>query len=164
MAKGAREGTGDEVASPEQCPEFEYVGTKTGTTQKVATEVSLHVEWPRQIEVAAEGRRWSTADHRALIGQSRNLGFHERICYTSSMCVVGRLPGGEREVLVLLVVDEPRSRKKFGADVAGPTAVAIMRRAHGLPPVASVEPEAKSALSASAFNNLDVPWAEEASW
>ncbi len=164
LATGAREGTGDDVASPEQCPEFSYVGTKTGTTEKVPTEVSLHVEWPRQIELAAEGLPWTTAEHRALIGERQNLGFHERICYTSSMCVVGRLPGNEREVLVLLVVDEPRSRKKFGADVAGAAAVAIMRHAHGLPRVAGAQPKPPRPPGATAFNDSEVPWAEEASW
>lgn len=164
MATGAREGTGRDVASPEHCPELSYVGTKTGTTEKVPSEVSLHVEWPRQLELSAAGRPWTRAEYRALIGARDNLGLRNT-CYTSSMCAVGAVPladGTERELLVLVVVDEPRARRKFGADVAGPAAVAILRRALGLPPVAGAPQAAPEAPGAGAFADLDLPWAEEA--
>jgi len=158
MAFAAREGTGEDLASPEHCPEFDYVGTKTGTTEKVESEVSLHVEWPRQSELRAAGIPWSLEEYKALIGKRNNLG-RRRTCYTSSMCAVGRV--GERELLVLVVVDEPRSKLKFGSDVAGPTAMRLLRRAHGLCAVHDAEPAPPTPLTASAFNADDLPWARE---
>ncbi len=168
MAVGAREGTGARVASPELCPEFDYIGTKTGTTEKVPTEVSLHVEWPRQLELEAQGKPWSSAEHRALIGKRANLGIRNT-CYTSSMCAIGRI--GERELMTLIVVDEPRSRHKFGADVAGRAAVRMLRRAHGLAPdykgegdpaqpsLATEVATRAAAAGEAAFNHQELPWA-----
>src|SRR5262249_22331401 len=54
---------------------------------------------------------------------------HRGACYTSSMCAFGHLPGDEREVMVYVVVDEPRGGKKYGADVAGPAAGGILEAA-----------------------------------
>jgi hypothetical protein len=55
-------------------------------------------------------------------------------CYTSSMCAWGRLasegPDG-REVMVLVVVEEARGGKRYGADVAGEAAASILREALG---------------------------------
>jgi hypothetical protein len=48
------------------------------------------------------------------------------------MCAFGRLPESDREVIVLVVVDEPRGGKKYGADVAGRAAVSILKEALGL--------------------------------
>jgi len=164
MATGAEEGTGRHVASRAQCPEFEYLGTKTGTTEKVESEVSLHVEWPRQLELSARGEPWTVAEYKALRGQRNNLGLR-RTCYTSSMCAVGRLPGDPRELLVLLVVDEPRSKVKFGSDVAGPAAIAILRRAFGLDPRPADQRAAEELAAApvrpprAAFADDELPWA-----
>jgi cell division protein FtsI/penicillin-binding protein 2 len=159
MAVGAREGTGDRVASPAHCPEFSYVGTKTGTTEKVSTEVSLHVEWPRQLELAAQGRPWNVDEYRALIGKRHNLGIRNT-CYTSSMAAVGRV--GDRELLTMVIVDEPRSRRKFGADVAGKATMRILRQAHGLSAEVDAAPAVQLAPGRVAFNDQDLPWAEEA--
>jgi cell division protein FtsI/penicillin-binding protein 2 len=118
MLLGAREGTGDRVSRPDL-----VMGTKTGTAEKVSTELCLHVE---HAHLALE-HACSKACLRALRGQKA----HRRSCYTSSMCTFGRLPDSPREVLVFVVVDEPRGRAKYGADVAGKAAVAILARALG---------------------------------
>jgi hypothetical protein len=93
---------------------------------------------------------------------AREHGNGGQTCYTSSMCAVGRLAGETRELMVLIVVDGPRSKAKFGSEVAGPTAVAILRRASGLEPYPDTEPEEDtSAVTPSAFNSRDFPWAED---
>jgi hypothetical protein len=48
------------------------------------------------------------------------------------MAVFGRLHGSPRELLVLVVADEPRGKEKYGSKVAGPAAVSILREALGL--------------------------------
>ena len=48
------------------------------------------------------------------------------------MCIFGRVLGTEREVLVLVVGDEPRGKHKYGSAVAGETAVAILKEALGV--------------------------------
>ena len=163
MALAAETGTGRHVASSEQCGEFAYIGTKTGTTEKVETEVSLHVEWPRQIELAAAGKPWSRSEYKALVGKRANLGLRQT-CYTSSMCAIGALQEGGRELLVFVVVDEPRSRRKFGSDVAGPTTVRILRRAHGLRTAAESSVPARRELSSEAFSISELPWTGEEDW
>jgi cell division protein FtsI/penicillin-binding protein 2 len=120
MRMGAREGTGKKV----YCPYLE-MGTKTGTAEKVRVEVCLHAELLHNL---VHGCRGAKACRKALVGAH---DAHRGPCYTSSMCAFGRLPGTEREVMVLVVVDEPRGSLKFGADVAGPAAVAILEEALG---------------------------------
>lgn len=117
MAMGAREGTGRKV----YCPYLE-MGTKTGTAQKVGNEVCLHVELQHNRDHGCRGAR---ACRKALVHAKRDHG----TCYTSSMCAFGRVPGTQREVMVLVVVDEPRGVKKYGSDVAGPAAAAILEEA-----------------------------------
>lgn len=120
MKLGAREGTGAKVYDPSI-----VMGTKTGTAQKVGDEVCLHVEAEHHLHHA--GCTGSRACRQKLVGQKP----HRGLCYTSSMCIFGRLPDSEREVLVLVVVEEPRKGRKFGADVAGPAAYAILAEALG---------------------------------
>ncbi|MFN0009443.1 MAG: penicillin-binding transpeptidase domain-containing protein [Planctomycetota bacterium] len=117
MAMGAREGTGRKV----YCPYLE-MGTKTGTAQKVGSEVCLHVELQHNRDHGCRGAR---ACRKSLVRAPRDHG----TCYTSSMCAYGRVPGTEREVMVLVVADEPRGSKKYGSDVAGPAAAAILEEA-----------------------------------
>jgi len=117
MAMGAREGTGRKV----YCPYLE-MGTKTGTAEKVGGEVCLHVELQHNREHGCRGAR---ACRKSLVRAPRD----HRTCYTSSMCAYGRVPGTEREVMVLVVADEPRGSKKYGSDVAGPAAGAILEEA-----------------------------------
>jgi len=120
MVLGAREGTGKKV----YCPHLE-MGTKTGTAEKVRDEICLHAELEHNRKHGCRGKR---ACRKALVGVH---DAHRGACYTSSMCAFGRLPGTEREVMVLVVVDEPRGGLKFGADVAGSAAVAILEEALG---------------------------------
>jgi len=161
MALGASEGTGRRVAHPSEHPEFDYIGTKTGTTQKVPTELCLHVELPHNVRHELEGSRCTRACRKSMVG-ARDHARRRRTCYTSSMCVVGRLPGSSSELLVFLVVEDPRSSAKFGSDVAGPAAVAILRRAFGLPPKSGAQPEQTTdAVPVAAFNTRDFPWAED---
>jgi hypothetical protein len=126
MVEGAREGTGRRVA----CDDL-FMGTKTGTAEKVASELCLHVELAHLAAHARDEEGREVTDHRACRAALVGRKAHERSCYTSSMCAFGRVPGTEREVLVLVVVEEPRHRAKFGADVAGPAAVAVLREALG---------------------------------
>jgi cell division protein FtsI/penicillin-binding protein 2 len=162
MEMGAREGTGKRV----YCPYLE-MGTKTGTAEKVPDEVCLHVELEHN---RVHGCRGAIACRRSLVGVHTA---HKGPCYTSSMCAYGRLPGTAREVMVLVVVDEPRGGKKFGADVAGPAAVAILEEALGSrrggvrPPPLTPEgfanldpPHGTARASSAAAASPPLPWEE----
>ncbi|MEM7307517.1 MAG: penicillin-binding transpeptidase domain-containing protein [Planctomycetota bacterium] len=155
MEVGAIEGTGRDLSRPDV-----VMGTKTGTAEKVPTEVCSHVAAAARERFAREGRPFTAKDFAALRGAPRP----HRSCYTSSMCVVGRLTEDpeERELLVLVVVDEPTGKEKFGSKVAGPAATRILREALGLtrggaPTVAVTE--YGFALSGSDLVNLSAePW------
>ena len=123
MKLGAEQGTGRHIARPDI-----VMGTKTGTAQKVGTELCVHVELAACERWDREGTGWTKAGYRAL----KSLPKPHGNCYTSSMCAFGRLPDQERELLVLVVVDEPRGTEKYGSKVAGPTAAAILVEALGL--------------------------------
>jgi cell division protein FtsI/penicillin-binding protein 2 len=167
LARGAATGTGMRVAGPEVCPEFyapgAYLGTKTGTTEKVETELCLHVELAHNAKVHPDGEP-CTGACRAALRYQRDHNSKRRTCYTSSMVALGRLPGDEREVLVVVVVEDARSKLKFGADVAGPSTIAILRAAFGLESHAGnaelAAPVEASAPAADWFNARDIPWAE----
>jgi hypothetical protein len=79
------------------------------------------------------------------------------------MCVFGRRAEGGRELMVLVVADEPREGK-YGSRVAGPAAVAILKEALGTTrlgesPVADVIPGfAPSALAPR--ETSERPWAD----
>ena len=119
MQLGAREGTGRAV----YCDEL-VMGTKTGTAQKVGGEVCLHTEMAYQRELAQGG------PHRTR-QELKGLKSHGGPCYTSSMCAWGHLPDSTREVMVLLVVDEPRGGSHYGSEVAGPATISILKEALG---------------------------------
>jgi cell division protein FtsI/penicillin-binding protein 2 len=123
MAMGASVGTGKKIARPDL-----VMGTKTGTAEKVPAEVCSHVAGSARAAAEAQGRTFTGADYDRLKGVPKP---HSRSCYTSSMCVVGRTLEGAREVMVLVVVDEPTGKKKFGSDVAGPAAGRILAEALG---------------------------------
>ncbi len=123
--------------------DFDF-GTKTGTAQKVPTEVCLHVELGLQQ------------------GTSTGVEKPHKSCYTSSICVFGSRPGDDRELMVLVVVDEPRGEKRFGAQVAGPAAEKILSEALGLTKSGEA-PDSQGALgfgtSELAFSNKKFqPW------
>ncbi|MEM9800302.1 MAG: penicillin-binding transpeptidase domain-containing protein [Planctomycetota bacterium] len=139
MALGAELGTGRHVATAAMNPEFELIGTKTGTTEKVATELCVHVELEALAARARDGRAWDAASRAALLGVNRP---HRRSsCYTSSMCAFGRVAteDGPREVMVLVVADDPTGAERYGSRVTGPTAMAILRQAFGFSRVHDVE-------------------------
>jgi len=120
MKLGATIGTGSKVS----CPDFE-MGTKTGTAQKVKGEVCLHAE-------LAYNRDFAKGASPALTrAQLRARMPHGGSCYTCSMCAWGHLPDSTREVLVYVVVDEPRSVKHYGSEIAGPAAMSILKEALG---------------------------------
>lgn len=122
MEFAAVEGTGKKVYR-----EGLNLATKTGTTEKVPTEMCAHV-YHRALEAARESGVVLSGPQRDALKAVRP--DDHRSCYTSSMCILGSLPG-EPELLVLVVVEEPRS-SKFGSDVAGPAAIGILEEALGL--------------------------------
>jgi cell division protein FtsI/penicillin-binding protein 2 len=163
MQLGAREGTGQRVAGPEALPGA-IVGTKTGTPQKVPSEVCGHLEMGH--------RQWhkerATPCSRACRASLKGAPMPHRSCYSPSMCIFGRREDSEREIMVLVVVDEP-CKGKFGGDVAGPAAVAIFKEAVGFttlgeePVYDLVEGFAPSETDVELQGAADQPWAE-AGW
>ena len=163
LRMGAREGTGSSVASPEKLPGLD-VGTKTGTAEKVGTEICLHAELAHR----ADGHACSVACRKTLAGERPE----HSSCYTSSMLLVAREADGEpgaepaeaREIAVLIVVDEPRGLAKYGSRVAGPAAAAIAlealgRTRHGLAPLEDWR--AGFALGERSSENTSLaPWSE----
>jgi cell division protein FtsI/penicillin-binding protein 2 len=115
------------VASPEKLPGA-IVGTKTGTAQKVPTEICLHVELAHQAWHAKQGTSCSKACRAKLSSVPRK---HDD-CYTSSMVIFGRRESGGRELMVYVVVDDKTAGERYGSAAAGPAAVAILREALGL--------------------------------
>ncbi len=139
MRLGASEGTGREVGRAFQSsvaraqgsqpsPGSFDLGTKTGTAQKVPSELCVHVELGERARWEAEGLPATQARIDALSGIEKP---HGR-CYTSSICAFGRAPNHPRELMVLLVVDEPRGKERFGSRVAGPAAERVLAEALGL--------------------------------
>ncbi|MFT4537642.1 MAG: hypothetical protein ACI835_000072 [Planctomycetota bacterium] len=171
LREGALAGTGEPVAGIEVCPEFEYIGTKTGTTEKVVTELCVHEEFKHQAEHLEQRELDPKAPtcHRTCLSSLRGKRAHKRqSCYTSSMLSIGRPYGSEREVLVLIVVDGPRNKARFGREVAGQCNIDVLRKAFDLPSTtellaeeAGTEPVlANNTLS---FNESDLPWIESTS-
>jgi cell division protein FtsI (penicillin-binding protein 3) len=139
MRLGASEGTGREVGAAfleslaraqgsEPGPSEFDIGTKTGTAQKVPSELCVHVELAARARWEAEGLP-ATEARLASLGRIEKP--HGR-CYTSSICVFGRSPTHPRELMVFLVVDEPRGKERFGSRVAGPAAERVLAEALGL--------------------------------
>lgn len=134
MAIGAENGTGRHVANAALQPEFFYVGTKTGTTEKVSTEKCIHAELAHNLDHETRKTSCSKQCYATLEGVRHHKGRNTRPCYTSSMAAVGQLTAGGPKVLVLVVVEDPRSKERFGSDVAGRATMRILRRAFGLEP------------------------------
>jgi len=160
LGRAAQEGTGRSMASTVHCPEFAFIGTKTGTTEKVPGEICLHVELPHNAEAHGEGEPCLKACRKQLKGQLAHKS-RRGACYTCSTCAFGYLPNGEREVLVFVVVEDPRGKEKFGSKVAGPAAVSILRRSLGLTPRLKIASEDEKLVPAThTFNARELPWAE----
>ncbi len=162
MYVGAKIGTGKALRRDDM-----VMGTKTGTAQKVPGEICLHVELSH---IRSHGCRGESACRAAMRNQSAHPG---KSCYTSSICIFGRLPGGGREVMVLYVVEEPKKGGRFGSTIAGPGALAVLREALGLTrggvdavllddegfQVLQPQGELKQRITKGAH---DHPWAEDA--
>jgi hypothetical protein len=152
MMLGASVGTGRKVYHPEI-----VMGTKTGTAQKVPGEVCLHVELQHNREHGCHGAR----ECRVLLAKEH---VHSGPCYTSSMCIWGHRPEGGREVMVLVVVDEPRGPRHFGSEVAGPAAIAIVREALGFTSagqeIESIGAGGFRAVTHEPEDASDQPWGE----
>jgi hypothetical protein len=86
------------------------------------------------------------------------------------MCIFGRVDGpghdNDREVMVLVVTDDPRKGGHFGADVSGPTAVAILKEALGRTHLGDpIVPDVVAGFAPSherSVRSLEQPWAEVA--
>ena len=166
LAMGAREGTGRRVAGPEDCPEFHYIGTKTGTTEKVVSEICLHVELQHMAQHTEDKTECSKVCYQSMKGARDHKG-PRKTCYTSSMCAIGQVEPGEPHYLTLIVVDDPRSKAKFGGEVAGKSAVRMLRLAAGLSEeYREVLPPKLPELSDGAFGTYEMPWLDEgdAAW
>ena len=133
MARGAVDGTGRHLSRAEA-----ELGTpitllsKTGTTEKEVNAPCLHLELERNAHNAhlPQGRR--DPGFVTFAEMKSRPRPHRRSCYTSSICLVGSVPGEDRELMVLFVVDEPIGKAKFGSDVAGPSAMRVLKEALGL--------------------------------
>ena len=93
---------------------------------------------------------------------------HRGNCYTSSICLFGRLPGDPRELLVFVVAEEPTRKERFGSRVAGPAAARILTEALGMTangelPVGEFV-EGFGLCSLEERNGLEAPWLEERPW
>lgn len=160
MRLGAEIGTGRTVAAKKLAPELDC-GTKTGTAQKVSTEICMHIELPHNVWHHEQGTRCSKECRASLRSKAKPHGN----CYTSSMCIWGSRLGDSREVMVLVVIDEARRGGKYGSQLAGPTAMRILREAlgvtqHGESLVAPlVDGFAPSEVESQ--RSSDAPWAEE---
>ncbi|MFT7074985.1 MAG: hypothetical protein ACJA0P_000985 [Planctomycetota bacterium] len=173
MAMGANIGTGRNIAADSMQPEFEWVGTKTGTTEKVGSELCVHLE----LDALAEAARKETAWTRELRAKLRSVPKPHRrtTCYTSSICAAGRavVDGEVREIMVLLVAEDPVGKERFGSRVTGPTAMALLRQAFGFDRTAKpVDTSAEAGAEADEPGELvtipafraewlanDLPWA-----
>lgn len=132
MGVGSLVGTGKNIRREDL-----DMGTKTGTTMKNSGIVCSHLLMPLATEYTEAGFvptiAQVKADRARLLQTAKP---HDRSsCYTSSIAAVGHLPdspsGVEREIFVLVVVDEPRG-EKFGSRVAGPAAVSVLAEALGV--------------------------------
>jgi cell division protein FtsI/penicillin-binding protein 2 len=171
MHLGAQEGTGRHAFDASLLERFE-LGTKTGTSQKVPTEICLHVELAHQERHAREQTACTQRCRGALAGQARD----HLSCYTSSMCAFGRLIPSQagtpsawagRELMALVVVEEPRGEHKYGSRVAGPTAIRLLQAAFDTAAQQAQEDrgaeiEGFASSGSSLVNASEHPWAEMA--
>ncbi len=178
MAMGANTGTGRHIARADMHPEFQWIGTKTGTTEKVETEICVHLELNALAEAARTGAAW-TKEMRAKLREIEK-PHPKGVCYTSSICAAGRaeVDGEMREIMVLVIADDAIGKERFGSRVTGPTAIAVLRQAFGFEREAPVVPIVDAATGGAGdavptidavmvpeFNadwlTTDLPWADE---
>ena len=151
---GAKEGTGSRVAGGGALAELSWFGSKTGTTEKEEGVPCSHLEAEHQLHHKEQGTACSSACFRTLRGKRA----HPHSCYTSSMCLMGRLTQDGPMILVLVVADERGKGPRYGADVAGPAAVHLLRLALGLDRVRGEVRQAPERLTADAYDLKEQPW------
>ncbi|QDU66703.1 penicillin-binding transpeptidase domain-containing protein [Engelhardtia mirabilis] len=156
MAMGATIGTGKDLVRPAGLTLY----SKTGTTEKLAFDVCEHKYRSEYSHALETGADW---DDAAVRSRLRGDFSPRRACYVPSIVVMAAHPETGREVLVMLVVDDPHGDEKFGSKVAGPAAVDVLCRALGLrapsEPVAQAQEQPVLDLAPGA----DLPWAPAAS-
>lgn len=158
MFMGARIGTGKTLFD-----ERVLMGTKTGTSEKTPDELCLHTELQHNRDLRDKKVPDSHGCGGACRGELRQVQKGHRKCYTSSICAFGRLPETEREVMVLVVVDEPQGKNHYGSQIAGPAAKAILHEVLGLTRSGQTPEEwAQSPVEYTDghLNQEDHPWAE----
>jgi cell division protein FtsI (penicillin-binding protein 3) len=156
MRTGALEGTGRRMVGSGALEELSWFGSKTGTTEKEAGVACSHLEAEHHLRHRQEGSDCSRACYASLRGKSA----HRFSCYTSSMCLIGRLTPTSPQVLVLVVVDERGKGPRYGADVAGPAAVRLLRRALRLDSAVDQPVNAPERLTADAYELHEQPWGQ----
>lgn len=128
---GAVEGTGKDLQKTVvESGSPIWFGSKTGTTEKEQGVVCLHLEQERNHR--NRGKRSSDKDFISFNSLKAKAKPHDRACYVSSICVFGRVPGDDREVMVYLVADEALKNGKYGSKIAGPAAMKLLHEALGL--------------------------------
>jgi cell division protein FtsI/penicillin-binding protein 2 len=131
MRLGALEGTGESLQETvEKSGSPIWFGSKTGTTEKETGVVCLHLEQERNEQ--NRGKQSSDSDFVSFASLKSKARPHDRACYVSSICVFGRVPGDDREVMVYLVADEALKNGKYGSRIAGPAAMKLLHEALGL--------------------------------
>jgi hypothetical protein len=153
---GAQEGTGRRVAGGDNLAELSWFGSKTGTTEKEEGVPCSHLEAEHRLHHKEQGTACSSACFRSLRGKRA----HPHSCYTSSMCLMGRLTPDGPMILVLVVVDERGKGPRYGADVAGPAAVRLLRLALGLDRVRGEVRQAPMFLAEGDYDLKEQPWGE----
>jgi len=155
MRLAARVGTGKHFyRSLETAGTPLIFGCKTGTTQKEPGTSCAHLELScseENVQRKRDGLPLHNCTERGRTGTRP----HSRDCYTASMMAFGSVgelnapgprAGEEREVMVFVVVDEPRGDRYYGSQIAGPTTMAVLQEALGLTrngqPYASAVPAA----------------------
>jgi len=172
MRLGALEGTGEDLqATVEETGSPIWFGSKTGTTEKETGVVCLHLEQERNEQ--NRGKRSGDKDFVSFSSLKSKARPHDCACYVSSICVFGRVPGDDREVMVYLVADEALKNGKYGSKIAGPAAMKLLHEAlgltlNGVPSWIAQERNGESEYAAWQ-NDYERPWNErrapiEAAW
>ena len=154
MRMGAMSGTGARVVGGGALDEFAWFGSKTGTTEKEEGVPCSHLEAEHQLHHRQEGSSCSSSCFRTLRGKRS----HDYSCYTSSMCLLGRLTQDGPMVLVLVVVDERGKGSRYGADAAGPAAVRLLRQAFSLDRERDQPRPGPEYLIVEDFDLYEQPW------
>jgi len=138
MRLAAQIGTGERLYEELLAEEVPLVwGGKTGTTHKPPKTACAHIELAcaeENVERRKNGQPLLNCTKEGSVGTPP----HSRDCYTASMMAFGSvgdprgslpLAGEEHEVMVFIVIEEPRGSKYYGSQIAGPATMAVLREA-----------------------------------